>query len=83
MKVVFIPDTDDKYTPLVLTPNKAYDVIKVIDEIFYNFSFNRGFNSVNEVDKIYTNTLLTDNSAPQVIGIKNNELVLYKIKRVF
>ena len=42
---------------------------------FYNFSFNRGFNSVNEVDKIYTNTLLTDNSAPQVIGIKNNELV--------
>ena len=34
MKVVFTPD-DDRYTPLVLTPNKVYDVIKIIDEIFY------------------------------------------------
>ena len=42
---------------------------------FYNFGFNRGFTNVNENDKIYTNTLRTDNSALQVIGIKNNELV--------
>ena len=37
MKVVFTTDGggDDRYTPLVLTPNKVYDVIKVIDEIFY------------------------------------------------
>ena len=42
MKVVFIPDTDDKYTPLVLTPNKAYDVIKIVNEIFYQIKSDDG-----------------------------------------
>ena len=35
MKVVFDPNMDHDYVPLVLTPNKVYDVIKIIDEIFY------------------------------------------------
>ena len=42
---------------------------------FYNFPFDRGNDIINEVDKIYTNTLATNNSAPQVIGILDNELV--------
>jgi hypothetical protein len=35
MKVVFDPNMDHDYVPLILTPNKVYDVIKIIDEIFY------------------------------------------------
>ena len=35
MKVVFKPEINDRYVPLNLTPGKIYDVIKVIDEIFY------------------------------------------------
>ena len=35
MKVLFRIDSDEKYVPLNLTPGKIYDVIKVIDEIFY------------------------------------------------
>jgi hypothetical protein len=35
MKVLFTLDSDEKYVPLNLTPGKIYDVIKVIDEIFY------------------------------------------------
>ena len=35
MKVVFTPEINDRYVPLNLTPGKIYDVIKVIDEIFY------------------------------------------------
>ena len=35
MKVLFRLDSDEKYVPLNLTPGKMYDVIKVIDEIFY------------------------------------------------
>ena len=35
MKVLFRLDSDEKYVPLNLTPGKIYDVIKVIDEIFY------------------------------------------------
>jgi len=42
MKVVFIPDTDDKYTPLLLTSNKAYDVIKIVNEIFYQIKSDDG-----------------------------------------
>jgi hypothetical protein len=42
---------------------------------FYNFSFDRGNDTINETDRIYTNTLITNNSAPQVIGILDNELV--------
>ena len=42
---------------------------------FYNFSFDRLNNNIIETNKIYTNTLAIDNSAPQVIGIMNNELV--------
>ena len=41
-KVVFIPDADDKYTPLVLTPNKVYDVIKTVNEIFYQIKSDDG-----------------------------------------
>jgi len=35
MKVVFDPNMDHDYVPLVLTPNKVYDVIKIVDEIYY------------------------------------------------
>jgi hypothetical protein len=62
-KVVFIPDTDDKYTPLVLTPNKVYDVIKVIDEIFYMITSDDGetrtyYNSFfTEVDRFRENKI--------------------------
>ena len=35
MKVLFTLDSDEEYIPLNLTPGKVYDVIKVIDEIFY------------------------------------------------
>ena len=35
MKVLFRLDSDEKYVPLNLTPGKIYDVVKVIDEIFY------------------------------------------------
>ena len=35
MKVLFRLDSDEKYVPLNLKPCKIYDVIKVIDEIFY------------------------------------------------
>ncbi len=35
MKVLFTLDSDEKNVPLNLTPGKVYDVIKVIDEIFY------------------------------------------------
>ena len=35
MKVLFTLVSDEKYVPLNLTPGKVYDVIKVIDEIFY------------------------------------------------
>ena len=35
MKVVFKPEINDRYVPLVLTPYKVYDVIKVVNEIFY------------------------------------------------
>ena len=62
-KVVFKPDTDDKYTPLVLTPNKVYDVIKVIDEIFYMITSDDGetrtyYNSFfTEVDRFRENKI--------------------------
>jgi hypothetical protein len=42
MKVVFVPDADDKYTPLVLTPNRVYDVIKVVNEILYQIKSDDG-----------------------------------------
>lgn len=42
MKVVFVPDADDKYTPLVVTPNKVYDVIKIVNEIFYQIKSDDG-----------------------------------------
>ena len=54
MKVVFIPDTDDKYTPLVLTPNKEYDVIKIVNEIFYQIKSDDG-----EL-RIYYNSFFVD-----------------------
>jgi len=41
-KVVFTPDTDDRYAPLVLTPNKVYDVIKIVNEIFYQIKSDDG-----------------------------------------
>jgi hypothetical protein len=41
MKVIFTPD-DDIYNPLVLTPNKAYDVIKIVNEIFYQIKSDDG-----------------------------------------
>jgi hypothetical protein len=46
MKVVFTTDGggDDRYTPLVLTPNKVYDVIKVVNEIFYQIKSDDGEN---------------------------------------
>ena len=44
MKVVFTTDGggDDRYTPLVLTPNKVYDVIKIVNEIFYQIKSDDG-----------------------------------------
>ena len=42
---------------------------------FYNFVFDRTNHDINELNRIYTNTLLTNNSAPYLIGILNNELV--------
>ena len=44
MKVVFKPEINDRYVPLVLTPYKVYDVIKVIDEIFYLITSDDGEN---------------------------------------
>ena len=44
MKVVFKPEINDRYVPLVLTPYKVYDVIKVIDEIFYLIKSDDGEN---------------------------------------
>jgi len=41
-KVVFMPDTDDIYHPLELTPNKVYDVIKIVNEIFYQIKSDDG-----------------------------------------
>jgi hypothetical protein len=40
--LVAVPDTDDKYTPLVVTPNKVYDVIKIVNEIFYQIKSDDG-----------------------------------------
>ena len=63
MKVVFTPDADDKYTPLVLTPNKVYDVIKVVNEIFYQIKSDDGelrtyYNSFfTEVDRFRENKI--------------------------
>jgi len=44
MKVVFTTDGDgdDRYAPLVLTPNKVYDVIKIVNEIFYQIKADDG-----------------------------------------
>lgn len=42
MKVLFTLDSDEKYAPLNLTPGKVYDVIKVIDEIFYMITSDDG-----------------------------------------
>ena len=42
MKVLFRLDSDEKYVPLNLTPGKIYDVIKVIDEIFYMITSDDG-----------------------------------------
>ena len=44
MKVVFTTDGggDDRYVPLVLTPNKVYDVIKIVNEIFYQIKSDDG-----------------------------------------
>jgi hypothetical protein len=44
MKVVFKTDGDgdDRYTPLVLTPNKVYDVIKIVNKIFYQIKADDG-----------------------------------------
>jgi hypothetical protein len=44
MKVVFTTDGggDDRYTPLVLTPNKVYDVIQIVNEIFYQIKSDDG-----------------------------------------
>ena len=44
MKVVFKPEINDRYVPLVLTPNKVYDVIKVVNEIFYLIKSDDGEN---------------------------------------
>jgi len=44
MKVVFTTDGggNDRYVPLVLTPNKVYDVIKIVNEIFYQIKSDDG-----------------------------------------
>lgn len=44
MKVVFTTDGggDHRYTPLVLTPNKVYDVIRTVNEIFYQIKSDDG-----------------------------------------
>jgi len=44
MKVVFTTDGggDHRYTPLLLTPNKVYDVIKIVNEIFYQIKADDG-----------------------------------------
>ena len=44
MKVVFTTDGygDDRYVPLVLTPNKVYDVIRTVNEIFYQIKADDG-----------------------------------------
>ena len=42
MKVVFKPEINDRYVPLVLTPYKVYDVIKVVNEIFYQIKSDDG-----------------------------------------
>ena len=44
MKVVFTTDGygDDRYVPLVLTPNKVYDVIRTVNEIFYQIKSDDG-----------------------------------------
>lgn len=42
MKVVFDPNMDHDSVPLVLTPNKVYDVIKIVDEIYYQIKADDG-----------------------------------------
>ena len=45
MKVIFNPDDESQdfhSIPLNLTPGKVYDVIKVIDEIFYMITADDG-----------------------------------------
>ena len=54
MKVVFKPEINDRYVPLVLTPYKVYDVIKIIDEIFYLIKSDDGEN------RTYYNSFFVD-----------------------
>ncbi len=44
MKVIFTSDGggNDRYIPLVLTPNKVYDVIRTVNEIFYQIKADDG-----------------------------------------
>ena len=44
MKVMFTTDGggDHRYTPLLLTPNRVYDVIKIVNEIFYQIKSDDG-----------------------------------------
>ena len=67
MKVVFTPDTDEKYVPLNLTPGKIYDVIKVIDEIFYMIQSDDG------ETRTYYNSFFEDIS--QLRQEKINEII--------
>lgn len=65
MKVVFKPEfTDKKYIPLVLTPNKVYDVIKVINETFYLIKSDDGEN------RTYYNSFFVDVSIDRQNKIK-------------
>ena len=64
MKVVFKPEINDRYVPLVLTPYKVYDVIKVIDEIFYLIKSDDGEN------RTYYNSFFVDVSIDRQNKIK-------------
>lgn len=64
MKVFFTLDSDEKYVPLNLTPGKVYDVIKVIDEIFYMIQSDDGEN------RTYYNCFFVDVSIDRQNKIK-------------
>jgi len=67
MKVLFRLDSDEKYVPLNLTPGKIYDVIKVIDEIFYMITSDDG------ETRTYYNSFFEDIS--QLRQEKINEII--------
>ena len=64
MKVVFKPEINDRYVPLLLTPNKVYDVIKVVNEIFYMIKSDDGEN------RTYYNSFFVDVSIDRQNKIK-------------